>query len=38
MHYRLESFYDRDCRERADRASLSAPDDYQAIEQMRRAC
>lgn len=32
MHYRLESFYDRDCRERAGGASLSAPDDCQAIE------
>lgn len=38
MYYRLESFYDRDCRDRAGRASLSAPDDCQAIEQMRRAC
>lgn len=39
MHYRLESFYDFDCRARAGRiASLSAPDDYQAVEQMRRAC
>lgn len=38
MHYRLESFYDRDCRERAGGASLFAPDDCQAIEQMCRAC
>lgn len=36
-HYRLDSFLDLDCRERADRLSLSACDDSHAVEQMRLA-
>lgn len=36
-NYRLDSFHDRDCRERVGRLSLSACDDLQAVGQMRRA-
>lgn len=37
MHYRLDSFYDCDCRDRTGRAGLFASDDLQAIDQTHRA-